>query len=377
MPDPILFIDHATALGGAEHSLLLLLQRLDRARWQPHLACAPGALAVAAQKLAIPLHPVELPRLRRSARFPLDWARGSLAIASLARQLEVCLVHANTVRAVFYAAPAARLARRPLVWHMRDFWLSEAAPRSAALDRLAKRVIATSAARIVANSHATARHLPFSRRLSVVYNGIDLTSYDPLLTGDRFRDENGIPNDAPVVGVVGRLRPWKGQERFLRVAAQVAAAVPSAHLVIAGGDPFDVDGGYPAKLRHIAATLGIAGRVTFTGQLADVRPALAALDLFVHPGDPEPFGLANVEAMAMGLPVVAFAHGALPEIVSPASGVLVSPGDEDALARAVIDLIQDPQRRARLGAAGRQRAETYFSIDRVVGEMETLFAALA
>jgi glycosyltransferase involved in cell wall biosynthesis len=377
VPEPILFVDHAAALGGAERSLLLLLEHLDRQQWQPYLACNGGPLAAAARRLGVPVYEVPLPHLRRSPRFALDGARGALALARLARETGAVLLHANTVRAAFYTAPAARLARRPFVWHMRDFWLAEQEPSRPAFDRLGKRLLAASAARIVANSHAVARHLPHSARLAVVHNGIDLSRFDPAQTGAAFRQEHGIPPAAPVAGVAGRLRPWKGQDRFLRVAARVAAALPEAHFVVAGGDPFAVDDAYPQALHRLAARLDLAGRVTFTGHLDDVRPALAAFDLFVHPGDPEPFGLVNVEAMAMALPVVAFAHGALPEIASPDSGVLVPPGDEEAMARAIISLLADRQRRQTLGRAGRNRAEQHFAIARTVAAMETLFAAFA
>ncbi|MDT8307321.1 MAG: glycosyltransferase, partial [Anaerolineae bacterium] len=118
MAEPILFVDHVAAIGGAERSLLLLLEHLDRGRWQPHLACAPGPVAEEARALGIAVHPVDLPRLRRSSRFALDEAQGARALARIARQTGAALVHANTVRAAVYAAPAARLARRPFVWHM-------------------------------------------------------------------------------------------------------------------------------------------------------------------------------------------------------------------------------------------------------------------
>lgn len=377
MPEPLLFVDHAAAIGGAERSLLLLLEYLDRRRWEPHLACAPGPVAAEASMLGVAVHPVALPRLRRSARFALDGARGAVALARIAREARPTLIHANTVRAAFYAAPAARLARRPFVWHMRDFWLGEEAPARPAFDRLGKRLLAASAARVVANSHAVARGLPAVTHLTVVHNGIDLARFSPTLASAPFRTQHNIPPDALVAGVVGRLRPWKGQDRFLAVAARVAAAVPSARFVLAGGDPFAVDDAYPAALRRQAAALGIAGRVTFTGHLADVRPALAAFDLFVHPGDPEPFGLATVEAMAMGLPVVAFAHGAAPEIVAQDTGVLVPPGDEEALATAIISLLGDEERRLALGTAGRRRAASHFTIQRVVAQMDDVFAAVA
>ena len=100
---------------------------------------------------------------------------------------------------------------------------------------------------------------------------------------------------------------------------------------------------------------------------------MTALDIFVHAGDPEPFGLVNVEAMAMGLPVVAFAHGALPEIVEEGvTGRLLPPGDEDAMARAITELLDDPVVRSRMGSAGQARALRHFSIERTVAEIDAV-----
>ncbi len=95
------------------------------------------------------------------------------------------------------------------------------------------------------------------------------------------------------------------------------------------------------------------------------------MDIFVHPGQPEPFGLVNIEAMAMARPVVAFAHGALPEIVVHGqTGLLVPPGDVIALANAVRTLLADPEQRRAMGCAGRERVETHFTIQRVAHEVE-------
>jgi glycosyltransferase involved in cell wall biosynthesis len=210
--------------------------------------------------------------------------------------------------------------------------------------------------------------------VTVIHNGIEVDQFDPAMDGAPFRRRHGIPLDAPLVGTVGRLRPWKGQDRFLRVLARVRENVPDAWGVVVGGTPFGVEDDYPQQLRRLTDELGLTGRVVFTGHLDDVRLALAAMDVFVHAGDPEPFGLVNLEAMAMGKPVVAFAHGALPEIVADGeTGLLVPPGDEAALAEGVVALLQDHGRRAAMGQAGRRRVQTCFTARRVATEVAQVY----
>jgi glycosyltransferase involved in cell wall biosynthesis len=260
---------------------------------------------------------------------------------------------------------------------MRDFWLSVSRPRHAWLDALGKRLLCGSAARVIANSNATAHHLPCPEKAVAVQNGIELEEFDPNRSGAPFRQVHDIPLDASLVGMVGRLRPWKGQDRFLRAMAHVAEAVPTAWFVLVGGTPFGVEDEYPARLLQLAGELGLGQRTVFTGQLDDVRPALAAMDVFVHPGDPEPFGLVNVEAMAMARPVVAFAHGALPEIVVDSdTGILVPPENIAALAQAVIHLLEEPARRRALGRAGRTRVEAQFTAVRMAEEVETVLRSV-
>jgi glycosyltransferase involved in cell wall biosynthesis len=368
---PLLFVDHAPALGGAEHSLLMLLQHLDRSRFAPHLACIPGSFAETAQAAGIPVHRLDLPSLRRSPRALSAWGGVARALAVCAREVQARALVANTVRAAFYAAAAARLACIPFIWHMRDFWLSETRPRHPWTDRLLKRVLCAAAAAVIANSHATAAQLPCLRKITVVHNGIQIDRFDPTTDGSAFRRDHGIPPDIPVVGTMGRLRPWKGQDRFLRAMAHVQERVPAVHTLIIGGSPFGEVDDYVPQLHRLAQDLALP--ITFTGQLADPLPALAAIDIFVHPGDPEPFGLVNVEAMAMGKPVVAFAHGALPEIViEDETGLLIRPYDEAAMAETIIALLYDSARRAAMGRAGRMRVEAHFTITRTVREVETV-----
>ncbi|WP_420631590.1 glycosyltransferase family 4 protein [Candidatus Leptofilum sp.] len=360
---PILFVDHAQRLGGAEHSLLLLMAHLDKTLWQPYLACPVGDLADAAQQLGVPCHHLPLPRLRRSVRVGADWLRGARAIAQIANKVNAQAMVANTVRAAFYVALAAKLGKRLFLWHMRDFWLGETAPRFRQVDALLKRALCATAAHVIANSAATASHLPCPN-VTIIHNGINLSKFSAERNGHAFRQTHGIPNDAPLVGIMGRLRPWKGQHRFVRMATVVSPTHPNAHFLIVGGVVFDADNGYTNFLRGTVQQNQLTNKVHFTGHLLNVGDALAAIDIFVHSGDPEPFGLVNIEAMAAGKPVVAFAHGALPEIVRhEETGLLVPPADEEALASAVGTLIAKPERARQMGLAGKARVRERFTIE--------------
>ena len=369
----ILFVDHAATLGGAEHSLLLLLQHLGKMACQPQLACPTGDLAKNAAQLGIPWHLATLPRLRRSSRFLSDWVERAQQLAHTARQIDAAALYANTVRAALYTMLAAKMIRRPFIWHMRDFWLSESEPDHRKIDWAMKSLLCRAAVRVITNSAATAQHLPHSKKITIIHNGIDLKHFQTTPEGYHFRQQFNIPVDSPLVGTVGRLRSWKGQEQFIHMAARLATAHLQTHFVIVGGSPFAVKDDYPERLRQLATTYNLTSRLHFTGHLNDVRPALAALDIFIHAGKPEPFGLVNVEAMAMERPIVAFAHGALPEIVVPEeTGILVQPGDVAALAKAVTELLQSGEQRRQLGQAGRQRVSELFTIQKTADRVASI-----
>ena len=381
-PRPVLFVDHAEALGGAERSLLLLMTFLDRSRWQPHLIAPAGQLAAEAARAGIPVHTQELPRLRGSSRSLQDWWTGAVGISKIAKEINAVFIHSNTVRATAYAGLAARLARLPFVWHLREFWLSEDEPTVKWADWLVKSAFCATAAAVLINSKAVAERMPRSAKLSVLYNGIDLSHFDPghIAADNRtvLCEAASFPAHAPIVGMVGRARPLKGQDTFLRMAGQLAASAPDCRFLVVGGDPFNVGDDHEARLMALTAQLGLDKRLHWTGQLEDVRPALAAMDVFVNPGAPEAFGLVNIEAMAMAKPVVAFAHGALPEIVAhDQTGLLVPPADVAALAQSVSQLLQEPALSQGMGRAGRRRVEGHFRIERTVAELELFYARLA
>lgn len=371
----ILFVDHAWGMGGAERNLLSLAGQLDPKCWAAYLVCPAGSFLERAAPGNLSIIHMKLPRLRSSARFPIDWLEGALALIRVARRIQADLLFACTVRSAFYCAPTARLMPVPFVWNVQDFWLSETRPRVAALDRLGKKFLCRAASLIIANSKATCQYLSRSEKVRVVHNGILIDRYDPSTAAAQdFHRRFRIPPQSPLVGMAARMRPWKGHQRFLAMASRVLAQIPNARFLILGGDSLQPNPDYRRKIEQLARTLGIYEKTIFTGHLDDLRAGLAAMDVFVHPGDPEPFGIVNIEAMASCKPVIGFSQGALPEIVERGkTGLLVPPGDLDGMARAVSGLLHDPQKRLEMGHLGFERVKEYFTIQQTAGRFSELF----
>ena len=359
---PVLLVsNHGEIVGGGEISLLGLLEGMDRARWAPVLAVPEeGPVAARARALGIPAHVVPLPGVRR------PWGgviRGVAALHRLARGCGARLLHANGTRAMVYAGPAGRLSGRPVIWHVR------VADPEPALDR----ILTALARAVVVNSDAVARRFPWARpgKVRRIHNGVDLSRFSPRQPPAALRGALGIPEDVPVAASVGRFVAYKGYDHLLDTARLVRDARPDVHWILVG------DGELRDALEARRRDLALADRVRFTGWREDVPDLLALCAVFVLPSLGEHFGRVLVEAMAMGRPVVATDAGGVPEIVLPGeTGLLVPPAQPKALAEAVLALLDDPARAAALGAAGRRRAETEFSLARHAAAVEALYGEI-
>jgi glycosyltransferase involved in cell wall biosynthesis len=178
------------------------------------------------------------------------------------------------------------------------------------------------------------------------------------------RSELETPAATVVILQASRLERWKGQAVHLAALGRLRD-VRGWECWLAGGIQKAGDGQFLHELRLAAERAGIADRVRFLGQRADVRQLMTAADVFCQPNTgPEPFGIVLVEALYAGLPVVSSGFGGAVEIVDPTCGVLTAPGDAEAVAAALRNLIQDPSRRRALGAAGPGRAELLCDPDR-------------
>jgi glycosyltransferase involved in cell wall biosynthesis len=191
-------------------------------------------------------------------------------------------------------------------------------------------------------------------KVTAVYNGVQLPKNH--LSKSESREKFGIPSDALVIGTVARLTAMKGLDFSLTAFQTIAQQVPHAHYVLVG------DGDDRARYEQMVKEFGIAERVHFLGYQDPVFDPLATMDLFLFPSLKEAMGIAVVEAMSLGMPVVSTNVGGLPEVIDASMGRLVNPSDADALARECLDLIQRGDL-ASLGLAARVKAESMFSVE--------------
>jgi glycosyltransferase involved in cell wall biosynthesis len=185
------------------------------------------------------------------------------------------------------------------------------------------------------------------------------------------RSELGIPADAPVLGVVGNLRSQKAHQVLIRATAELVGRWPDLRVLLAGTGP------ERQSLEGLVGKLGLQHTVRLLGYRPDVPDVLAAMDIAVCSSDFEGTPIAILEYMDAGLPVVATAVGGVPDVLDDGvQGLLVPRRDPEALARAIAELLSDPQRATAMGAHGRERRRTEFTLGVMIRRIEDLYREL-
>ena len=212
-------------------------------------------------------------------------------------------------------------------------------------------------------------------RIQVIYNGVDSERFNPNLNSNNIKKLYKLEN-CPVVLYLGRLAPYKGVQFLIKAIPKVLRELPGAKFLISGAMRYDI-----ADLRRLIKSLNIKDSVVFTGYISDrVVPELyAACDVFCYPSLWEGFGLTPAEAQACGKPVVAFNNCALPEVVENGrTGLLVEPRNVNALAEALVTLLQDEWRRTYMGLNARERVLRLFSWDKAAKKtLQVYYEALS
>jgi glycosyltransferase involved in cell wall biosynthesis len=279
------------------------------------------------------------------------WGATVGRLARLFHRRQPDLILNWSAKTQLYGAPAAVLAGMS----DRVVWWQHAIQARHWVDRCAT---ALPAIAIGCSSETVAgaqRQLSRSRPTFVVAPGTR-----PPGGGDAARLD--LPTDVPIVGLVGRMEPWKGQDRMLSAQALLRERGHRIHTVMVGGDAYEISPEYARSLPGLVERLGLVDDVTMTGQVPNAGPYIERMDILVNASDCEPFGIVLLEGMARGVAVVAVDSGGPAEYVEDGrTGVLARSGEPQALADALEPLLASPSLRRALGAAGRERYAEEFT----------------
>lgn len=350
-------------LGGAERMVTLLVNHLKKEPALDVRLCVLGERDPFYASYGISEEPIFL----KQPHFQFSWhafLRAVRSLKSVVREWQPHVVHSHLWAADMIAAAALTPSAIRHVVHIHDVWVLL---RSTTWRRKLRRAVygvlmRGSRARFIACAESVksdfARGLHFQpSRIEVIQNGLESSWL-------RHEPGRAPSTDRFDIGYAARLQSGKGQHVLIEAFAKVAKAIPHARLLLAG------EGSQREAYRESARSLGIQDRVVFLGRVREMQPFYDGLDVYACPSFSEGLPMSILEAMARGLPVVATQVGGIPEIMADGvNGILVPPGNPDAMAEALIALASDPERRGALGRAAQARIREHFLADRVIEKL--------
>jgi glycosyltransferase involved in cell wall biosynthesis len=384
MHKKILYVNHVGLISGAERVLQNLIARLNRAEFEPVIAIPEsGKLFTELTNQGMKVYPIQTPLLIRTynpvklCRYIIDFYKVTKRLNVIIIQENISLLHANSFSAHLYSILAAKITKRPIIWHMHDIitprWFNK--PVVWFAGKMANKIVAVSnAVRDSLLKFGIAED-----KIQTVYNGMDCEiSVPTALERQQIRNEFAISDHTVVITMVGAITPWKGQHILLQTAVKLASSIPSVRYLLIGDILLDSDKVYQQNLLNIVKQNQLESQIVFTGFRSDVSKIMAASDIIVHSSvKPDPLPTVILEAMALKKPVIAARIGGVPEIIeSGITGLLFIPENVTELATAVNQLVINQNMRERIGEAARKRIEQSFNIIQNIFQIESIYRQL-
>lgn len=301
---------------------------------------------------------------------PLNDIRKIIQLTGMIRRLKPDIVHCHGFKASLICRPAAFFASCSCVYTVHNFVLSGRGNVSRKLIGTLEKLMAGKTAAVITVSNALKDEMVKNMgvdtgKVYVVHNA------KPVLNNgnrDKTRKLHGITEKDILVGTVARLVPSKGIDLLIEAMAGIFSAYPDAKLLIAGSGPDE------GRLRHIAETSGLNGRIIFAGQISNIEDYYAAFDYFVLPTMSEGLGISVMEAMSAGLPVIASETGGIPELITHMkNGLLVKPGSKDEISKALLLLLQNRNVASEFGRQAAAASSMMFTEEDMVKETIDIF----
>jgi glycosyltransferase involved in cell wall biosynthesis len=362
----ILYFSSFACLGkGGQESLFNLISRLDPAVFRA-VVIVPQEGSLSERLREISVEVKVLPLLKISVANIVAIAKTLRQVWRIVARQSIDIIHTDGPKNTVYAGFIGRLKHRPVVWHVRS---SDHDPYDRLLSLLSSKTI------LVAD--ALAPRFPASCRKAkcvTIHNGVDIRHFAPAVDSRAERPDFGFHKDDLIVTVTGKVEPLKGQLLLIEACARLHERFPRLLVVVAGEI---VDDGFQRQCRMMAEKSGIGDRVRFLGHQQDVRAVLHVSDIFVSPSAQEAFSRAIIEAMAVGLPVVATdAGGAREAVLDGVSGFVVPAESSHALGQKIELLVKSAELRLQMGQEGRKRAARWFDIETNVMKTCQVYAGL-
>jgi glycosyltransferase involved in cell wall biosynthesis len=391
MPKRLLFIEgnRDGTVGGSYFVLLDLVRGLDRSRYQPIIGFHQENYLIDTFKEAgaevvlfdnLPPFEFQRPGLNRMLR-PLkrlmNLQRGLFAQAHVyaryLRENQVDLINLNNSMTRNHPwMLAARRAGIPCITH--EMGINQGYSRiSRYFGRRLDRILCVSHA---VHNFMRSHGVDFPN-IQVIHNGIDLGRYQLKETPAELRRKHGIPEGVPIVGVVGNIREWKGQETLVRATALLKNKYPQLRCLLVG-DCGKADHAYGERIDRVARELGVTDNIVLTGFQRNAIDYMQLMDVVTHTSiEPEPFGIVTLEAMSLSKPLISTTIGGPAEVVvNGESGLLVDPGKPQDLADAIDRFLNDPEYAARIGKQGYERMATHFRMQHTVEKTMAVYAEI-
>lgn len=375
----VVFESYYGAMYGNSRYHTLLADHLDRTRVDLHVIVAgDGRLADGIRERNTPVSVVPPPTpLDRFGKSALAWQRAPLSAIALVRywfklakelrRIKPDVLYVTSLRSLLMAGPAARLTRVPVC-------LSVSVGYRHSLDAvgfvLASRIVFLSDR--LKTAFERVPYIWFEKRFRSNPIGLELVPVQRV----ELQTVLGLPPDTPLAGVSGMLVRDKGIHDFLSAAIKVAESCDKIHFLVIGAAP-SPDDQYVRSLERMAQSNGLAGRVHFLGWRPDAPQLIASLDVYCLPSYSEGVPRSILEAMWAGVPVVATDVGATADLVTKKTGVIVIPGDVNAIAAGILEVVRDPALAQTLGKAARQLVLDSHSIESHCRRLEAILSEIA
>ena len=371
MPAKILFVIDGLEFGGGERVFLQLIDGLY-AKYDIFVATHPAGLFF--EKLInmnVKICPLDMKKRFSFKRF--------FVLRKIIKRNFINIVHSQGARSDFPARVTSFFVKQPklvstvampvlgfdvsvlkkMTYYFADYITSPLVDRYLVVSKTLK-------------NHLTANYPISPSKVEVIYNGIEVDQYrsDEALKV-AWRNKNGFQENDILIGAIGRLVWQKGFECLIECVPKIVRTYPDAKILLVG------DGPLKERLEVLAGRLDIKRNLIFAGFRSDIKEILSAVDLLVIPSLLEGFPMVTLEAMAMAKPIVATRiDGITEQITDGVDGILVPPKDPSALAKAVVQVLNDKELARSMGLAAREKVEQEFSVEKMVAETEKVYLSL-